>query len=200
MAAQLVARGLTVEAVEPDARMLAVLERNVPSARPHQSDACTIPVEDQTLDAVVVADAWHWFDPEKTITELRRVLKPGGWLGLVWNVPAEPVEDWEIELSGNPSDRYDRDTKSSEAGPRARHWYFADEGFEVARFPWTREVTPESRVADWATTSMAIAMSAEDRRQRMDADRAAFQRICDRAGRPSMPVRSIASCVRWTPR
>lgn len=199
MTASLVARGLTVEAIEPDPRMLAVLTRNVAGATAHLSDSCSIPVANQTLDAVIVADAWHWFDPEKTIIELRRVLKPGGWLGLVWNVAAEPVDVGEVELLGSASDRYDRDTKSSDAGLQARHWYFADEGFEVERFSWTRELTPDARVSEWATTSMAIGMSAEDRQARMDADRAAFQRSCETAGRSSMPVRSIASCLRWAP-
>lgn len=93
----LLARGLTVEAVEPDARMLAVLARNNSAARCHESDSTAIPVEDQSLDAVLVADAWHWFDAEATISELHRVLKPGGWLGLVWNVEMRQFAwTWEI--------------------------------------------------------------------------------------------------------
>jgi len=44
-----------------------------------------------------VADAWHWFDAEATISELHRVLKPGGWLGLVWNVEMRQFAwTWEI--------------------------------------------------------------------------------------------------------
>lgn len=198
MTALLVARGLAVEAVEPDPRMLAILERNVPQARLHLSDSTSIPVPDGSLDAVLVADAWHWFDPEKTITELQRVLKSGGWLGLVWNVSADPVEDWEIELAG-PSDQYDRDTKSSAAGLRERFSYFAEDGFEVNRFAWTREMTPESRAAQWATTSTAIALPSHEREARIEAERSQFQRICDDAGRASMPVRNIASCIRWAP-
>lgn len=199
LTALLVARGLTVEAVEPDARMLAVLTRNVPLARPHRSDSTSIPVGDGSLDAVLVADAWHWFEPEKTITELRRVLKPGGWLGLVWNVAADPVEDWEIELAGNLSDRYDRDTKSSDAGLRARLWYFPKDELQINRVLWTREMTPEARAAHWATTSTAIAMTPQEREGRIKAEQAEFQRLCDKVGTPSMPVRSVASCVRWTP-
>ena len=95
----LLARGLEVDSVEPDQRMLAVLGRNNPSARRRHSSSTRIPVEDGALDAVLVADAWHWFDPEPTITEVRRVLKPGGWLGLVWNVAAEPIESWERALA-----------------------------------------------------------------------------------------------------
>lgn len=76
----LVARGLSVEAVEPDPRMLAVLRREVPAAIAHEAASDAMPFEDGSLDAVLVAEAWHWFPVDSTIAEVRRVLKPGGWL------------------------------------------------------------------------------------------------------------------------
>lgn len=150
----LLARGLTVEAVEPDSRMLDVLDRNNPDARCHRSDSTSLPVEDGSLDAVLVADAWHWFDTQMTITELRRVLKPGGWLGLVWNVVADPVEPWEFELASE-SATFDRDTKGSAAGVRRRLSYFPEDELELAQFAWAWEMTPEHHAAQLATTSMA---------------------------------------------
>lgn len=122
----LLARGLDVDAVEPDPRMLRVLGRNNPPARPHHSDCEHIPVEDASLDAVLVADAWHWFEAEPTIMEIRRVLKPGGWLGLVWNVVAEPVEPWELSIADD-SDEYDRQSKGTAAGLNRRLSYFDDD-------------------------------------------------------------------------
>jgi SAM-dependent methyltransferase len=194
----LLSRGLIVEAVEPDPRMLAVLARNNPGARCHRSDSTSFPVEDGSLDAVLVADAWHWFDTETTITEIRRVLKPGGWLGLVWNVVADPVELWEVELAGE-SDTFDRNTKGSAAGVRRRLSYFPDGELELAQFAWAWEMTPEHRSAHLATTSMAIAMEPEEQERYLDAARSALQRVCDAAGRKSMPIRHEASCARWTP-
>ena len=64
----LVARGLEVDVVEPDERMLTGLGRTNPTARLHQSDSSHIPVADASVDAVLVADAWHWFDPEDTLS------------------------------------------------------------------------------------------------------------------------------------
>ena len=66
LSASLVARGLDVDAVEPDAAMLAVLTREVPAATPHQAPSDGLPFEDGSLDAVLVADAWHWFPVEST--------------------------------------------------------------------------------------------------------------------------------------
>lgn len=194
----LLARGLVVEVVEPDARMLSVLRRNNPSARLHQSDASHIPVEDAALDAVLVADAFHWFDPEPTLAEVRRVLKPGGWLGLVWNVVAAPVEPWERAIT-NDSDEYDRMSKGSVSGLTEPFRFAADE-LETKQVPWEWELTPEHRAAFMATTSMTIVMTPGDRASELERFRTALQQVCDAQGRASMPIRHVASCFRWTPK
>jgi SAM-dependent methyltransferase len=50
-----------------------------------------IPLPDASVQAVVVGQAFHWFDGASALTEIRRVLKPGGALGLIWNVRDESV-------------------------------------------------------------------------------------------------------------
>ena len=195
----LLARGLDVDAVEPDQRMLMVLEHNNPAARSHHSDSEHIPVEDTSLDAVLVADAWHWFESEPTIREIRRVLKPGGWLGLVWNVVAEPAEPWELSIAGD-SDEYDRQSKGTVAGLNQRLSYFDDDDLEFKQIDWEWELTPQHRASLLATTSMAIAMPADDRVNAVERSRVALQRVCQAHGKQAMPLRHIASCVRWTPR
>ena len=72
-------RGVTVHAVERDPRMLSVLGTQFPAAHRHESGADQIPLPDHSVDAVLSADAWHWFPVEATIAEVRRVLRPGGW-------------------------------------------------------------------------------------------------------------------------
>ena len=179
--------------------MLAVLARNNPAARCYESDSTAIPVEDRSLDAVLVADAWHWFDAEATVTEVRRVLKPGGWLGLVWNVLADPVEPWEFELASE-AEMFDRETKRDADGVAKRLSCFPEDELERHQFAWKWVLTPENRAASLATTSMLIAMDPEQRAERLQAARSELQRICDAAGTTSLPIRHEASCVRWTPR
>jgi SAM-dependent methyltransferase len=52
---------------------------------------------DNSVDAVLVAQAWHWVDPERAIPEVARVLRPGGRLGLVWNTRDERL-GWVKDL------------------------------------------------------------------------------------------------------
>lgn len=93
----LVARGLDVVAVEPSAGMRAELARAVPGVPVLEGTAEQIPLNDGAADAVLVAQAWHWVDPERAVPEVARVLAAGGTLGLVWNVRDER-HGWVAEL------------------------------------------------------------------------------------------------------
>jgi SAM-dependent methyltransferase len=84
----LVARFPRVIAVEPLAGMRALLERLVPAAESLPGRAEAIPLADATVDAVFVAEAFHWFDHAAAAGEIARVLRPGGTLRLLFN-------DWD---------------------------------------------------------------------------------------------------------
>jgi SAM-dependent methyltransferase len=75
--------GLDVVAVEPSAGMRELLPARVEVL---DGDAEHLPLPDASVDAVVVGQAFHWFDPEPALAEIARVLRPGGTLGLLWNV------------------------------------------------------------------------------------------------------------------
>ena len=95
----LTARGLDVVAVEPSTQMREILAASLPTSTQcvagHAED---IPLADSSADVVLVAQAWHWFDTQLAVREIARILKPGGHLGLLWNVRDERVE-WVAELS-----------------------------------------------------------------------------------------------------
>jgi SAM-dependent methyltransferase len=81
----LVARGLSVRAVEPDARMRQVLSNRVPGVEALEGTAEAIPAEDGSADVVIAASAWHWVDEARAVPEVARVLRPGGRLALLWS-------------------------------------------------------------------------------------------------------------------
>jgi SAM-dependent methyltransferase len=90
----LVARTRRIVAVEPVAEMRAVLARALPEIEVLDGTAEQIPLPDASVGAVVVAQAFHWFDPEPALREIARVLEPGGRLGLVWHSPdrSDPLQ------------------------------------------------------------------------------------------------------------
>jgi SAM-dependent methyltransferase len=87
-ARQLVARGLRVTGVEPIGEMREVFKRTV-QAEALDGTAESIPLADETADAVTAAQAFHWFDADRALPELRRVLRPRGGVALIWNVRDE---------------------------------------------------------------------------------------------------------------
>jgi len=84
--AALAGRALDVVAVEPSQEMLAELTAALPGVPAHRGSAEATGLPDASVDAVVVAQAWHWVDPARAVPEVARVLRPGGTLGLVWNL------------------------------------------------------------------------------------------------------------------
>ncbi|ENV38032.1 hypothetical protein F959_00789 [Acinetobacter venetianus RAG-1 = CIP 110063] len=74
-----------VIAVEPIAAMLQQLQQAHPLVESVQAFSHQLPFSSTSIDAVICAQSFHWFANIETLTEIHRVLKPAGQLGLVWN-------------------------------------------------------------------------------------------------------------------
>lgn len=85
LTAGLLGLDLEVTAVEPDDAMRAVLAQQFPHVSALPGTAERIPLPDASVDAVLVGQAFHWFDPVPALTEIARVLSPGGALAVLWN-------------------------------------------------------------------------------------------------------------------
>ncbi len=94
----LLAAGLDVLAVEPQAALRDRLLANVGLERVHEGFAEAIPLPDRAVDAVTVADAFHWFDQPAAAQEIRRVLRPGGALAVITTVPDWDGASWAHEV------------------------------------------------------------------------------------------------------
>lgn len=90
--------GAQVIAVEPVAKMGEQLLARLPHIKLLSGTAQAIPVDSGTAQALVCAQAFHWFATEPALAEIHRVLQAGGRLGLVWNVRDES-EDWVARLT-----------------------------------------------------------------------------------------------------
>lgn len=187
-------RGLTVDAVDTDADMLRVLTRNFPAVRTHVARSDALPFADASVEAVLVATAFHWFPFEETIAEVRRVLKPGGWLGLIYNL-VTPVHDWERELGvTNPDD-------DGATSPRPEpSWPFPPPDVLTARFAWDWHVSPEHYRNALATNSAVMKLPDAERRATLDAAEEIVRRACDGADSPTAPVHHEAFCLKWVAR
>jgi SAM-dependent methyltransferase len=85
----LLAAGMDVLAVEPQAPLREKLAAHVGAERVREGLAEAIPLPDESFDAVTVADAFHWFNQAAAVAEIRRVLRPGGGLAVLTTIP-----DW----------------------------------------------------------------------------------------------------------
>lgn len=77
--------GVELIAVEPVTGMRRQLTASMPSVRALEGTAEAIPLADASVDAVLVAQAFHWFDTAAAAAEIHRVLRPDGGLGIIWN-------------------------------------------------------------------------------------------------------------------
>jgi SAM-dependent methyltransferase len=94
----LLAAGIEVLAVEPQAPLREKLAARVGAERVREGLAEAIPLPDASVDAVTVADAFHWFDQAAALAEIRRVLRPGGGLAVLTTIPDWRGASWADEL------------------------------------------------------------------------------------------------------
>ncbi|HXY27301.1 MAG TPA: class I SAM-dependent methyltransferase [Acidimicrobiales bacterium] len=106
LARLLLERADTVVAVEPDDRMRAVIEAGLPGVRAVAGRGEAMPLPDAGADAVVASSSWHWMDPVPTLTEVARVLVPGGTLAALWTGP-DPTSPFMVQAQAVLADGID---------------------------------------------------------------------------------------------
>lgn len=171
--------GADVVAIDPDAAMLGALRENVHGVPTFVGTAERMPLPDASVDAVLLGQAWHWVDVAAASAEAARVLRPGGVLGLVWNIRDESVP-WVRRLT------------ETMRGSHAEQLIAAD-GVEVdapfaevesRTWTWTRMLGRRVLLDMVASRSYVITASAGERARVFAGVEALFdeQRLVDDAG------------------
>jgi ubiquinone/menaquinone biosynthesis C-methylase UbiE len=150
----------SVLAVEPDAGMRAELRRRLPQIAVRPGSAEQIPADDGALNAVLVGQAFHWFDPDRALAEIARVLQPGGELAVLGNTEDDSVA-WVAELieaaqAARTDERIGRGFADIPEHP-------AFSGVQQRRFHWRWPRTIESLLENISTHSW-ILISPPDQR------------------------------------
>lgn len=146
-----------VVAVEPDPAMRAELARALPDVRVLDGTGEALPLPDASADVVTFAQSWHWVDPDAGAHEVARVLRPGGVLGLVWNIRDESVP-WTAQLGERikrPESRIMAYDRPHVGAP------FTDGTYRT--FPWVHEQSRSDFLDMIASRSYVIVMDPADR-------------------------------------
>lgn len=193
---QLMAVAPAVVAVEPleamAAQFAAVLDAPICRAVVE-----ALPVWPASVDAVVVGQAFHWFDFAAALAELHRVLRPGGGLGLIWNMRDEG-EDWVARL-GDIRRRY------GDIAYDSGQWRVAVEASALfgplveAQFAHQHVLEPEGVVELMASRSFIAALPPEENQAVRDEIRALLASHANTRGRRVLTV-PYRTDVYWTRR
>ena len=190
---RLAERGLGLDVVEPDGRMLDLIRHRHPAARTHEAPATALPLADGSVDAVLVADAWHWFPKGDAAAEVARVLTPGGWLGCVWNVPVlQHAWEWQA-LRLDPALQ-----RPDDLDPLDRLGLTTGR-VEQRAFRWTWDLTPQQWRGFVSTVSHVRLLPPDECRTALDETERLVTLASETTGTRTVPLIHDALCVRWWP-
>lgn len=169
----LVARGVRCVAVEPVAAMRRALTAALPQVWAFNGSAEGIPLADESVAGVTVAQAFHWFDGPAAAAEIHRVLRPGARLAVLWNVRDESV-DWvrritEIIEPHEGEVRIPRYRDGAWRAPLERGDLFVAAG--AREFIHAQTLTPDSLVERVASVSFIAVLPGDERARVLDAVR-----------------------------
>ncbi|HWF18272.1 MAG TPA: class I SAM-dependent methyltransferase [Verrucomicrobiae bacterium] len=132
--------GNRVIGIEPNREMREAAERLLVSYPLFQSinaAAEATGLEMTSVDMITAGQAFHWFDREKARREFLRILKPGGWLALIWNdrnISARPFFQAYENLLLTYGTDYEK-VGHKHADAQMIGSFFGDSGFKLASFP-----------------------------------------------------------------
>lgn len=183
----LLAAELDVVAVEPQAELRGRLAMIADLERVLEGAAEAIPLDEGSVDAVTVADAFHWFDGPAALLEIRRVLGPGGGLAVISAVPDWEAAPWAHELGALLAEL--RPPHPFFDGPTWRDAVRDAEGWAPPR---TVEVTAPQptdakRLLDYVASMSFVAVLEEEKRSR--ALKRTAELLDDLATPTELPIR-----------
>jgi SAM-dependent methyltransferase len=171
----LVPFGADIVAIEPVPGMRAQFRAVLPAVPLLAGAAEALPCATAALDAVVVAQAWHWFDHPRAEAEMRRVLRSRGGFALVWNARDRGVP-WVDEL-WSIMDRVEKRAPWRDHENRRESARDVD-GFAPARtaqFHHAQPLTHEQVVRRIASVSHIAVLPDDQRAEVLDEVRAVLQ-------------------------
>ena len=181
--------GCEVVAVEPVDEMRERLVETLPGVTALEGTAEEIPLDDESVDAVTVGQAFHWFDGDAALAEIHRVLRPRSRLGLIWNVKDESV-DWVHQLA-EIIEAYRGNAPRVASGA----WKEAFERTELftpierARFSFVHQTDTATVVARVTSISFIAAMAPRVRERVVDQVRELLATHPDTRGQRVFPLR-----------
>lgn len=165
----LVGLGADLVAIEPVVGMREQLKRAVPGVDVRDGTAERMPLDDASADAVLVAQAFHWFDVPVAAAEIHRVLVPGGGLGVVRNEWDDSVP-WIVamrDLIARHASRIERDRSDDWREPLAATGLFSP--YQEATFSNPVRVSVEMLRARVASLSFVALLDDVARERLLDA-------------------------------
>ena len=191
-------RPARVVAVEPDARMRAVLAAGCSGAEVLDGQGEDIPLPDASVDAVLISAAWHWLDPERAVPEITRVLRVGGTLGVMWTSRDDRVP-WVAEFNALARESREADRPPEGARGRRRREVTFPPGTpmsqaEERRVGFSLPMTSEQLAGLLGTYSGVITLEEE---QRADFSRR-VRAFLDRQPWDQVDLPMICRCLRST--
>jgi SAM-dependent methyltransferase len=156
--------GARITAVEPVEEMRRKCAALHPDLEIVPGTAEKLPFADASLDSVLVAQAFHWFRAEQAVAEIGRVLKPGGGLGMIWNVRDEGTP-WVAALT-NLIDPLEKGAPRYKTGSWRKPFETADSPFsplQCANFAHEQRTTREGVVDRVASISFIAALPLEEK-------------------------------------
>ena len=198
----LVAAGHEVVAADTSADMLAQLRLRLPEVPALLAGAEDLPLPDGDVDVVVAAQAAHWFDPVPAGREFRRVLRPGGTVGFLWNMREASVP-WTAALDRLlAADARDQQGDLPE-GNRAVVDAFAlrlDAEVTTRTARWVQRVPLEAVVGRVASSSRIALLDDAGRQAYLDRVRELLAGHPDTRGRDELDVPYLTTAYRLVPR